>query len=194
MSIQCIWRPTVPDSISCRENWNGFLYTFYSLCKPHARIQFLMIPCLFCSYCVLNHFHKQRKIQLNFVWCLPSACVTIHYCKALCDVKLCQIEGNGRKFSHIELSIITSSVKFSNIVCSQPQTQYLFIHYQLFSPFVVRPQQKLYAVSQDRIEKIVDVFSGKLSGLILLIPIVDKLHVGYMQFLCSSWAIWWCWF
>ena len=33
--------------------------------------------------------------------------------KALCDVKFSQIEGNGRKFRHIE---IASSVKFSNSV------------------------------------------------------------------------------
>ena len=33
------------------------------------------------------------------------------YCKTLCDVKFRQIEGNGRKFCHIELS---NSVKFSN--------------------------------------------------------------------------------
>ena len=26
------------------------------------------------------------------------------YCKALCDVKFCQIEGNGGKFRHIEPS------------------------------------------------------------------------------------------
>ena len=28
------------------------------------------------------------------------------YCKALCDVKFSKIEENGRKFSHIELSIL----------------------------------------------------------------------------------------
>ena len=27
------------------------------------------------------------------------------YCKALCEVKFSHIEGNGRKFRHIELSI-----------------------------------------------------------------------------------------
>ena len=39
------------------------------------------------------------------------------YCKALCDVKFSQIEGNGSKFRHKELSIaIASSVKFYNSV------------------------------------------------------------------------------
>ena len=36
------------------------------------------------------------------------------YCKALCDERFRQIEGKGRKFSHIELS--SSVIKFSNRV------------------------------------------------------------------------------
>ena len=35
-------------------------------------------------------------------------------CDVLCDVKFSHIEGNGRKFSHIQLSNIVSSVKLSN--------------------------------------------------------------------------------
>ena len=34
------------------------------------------------------------------------------YCKALCDEKFSQMEGNGRKFSHIELSNIFISYIF----------------------------------------------------------------------------------
>ena len=34
--------------------------------------------------------------------------------EALCDVKFRQIEGNDRKFRHIELTSIASSVKLSN--------------------------------------------------------------------------------
>ena len=44
---------------------------------------------------------------------------TVLYCKALCDVKFSQIEGYGRKFSHVELSNIASSVKFSNSIALQ---------------------------------------------------------------------------
>ena len=34
--------------------------------------------------------------------------------KHYCDVKFSQIEGNSRKFSHIEQQAIASSVKYSN--------------------------------------------------------------------------------
>ena len=38
------------------------------------------------------------------------------YCKALCDEKIRPIDGNGRKFSHIEFRNKASSNKFSNSV------------------------------------------------------------------------------
>ena len=38
------------------------------------------------------------------------------YCKTIWDEKFRQTEGSGKKFSHIELSIIASSVKFSSSV------------------------------------------------------------------------------
>ena len=43
--------------------------------------------------------HTVRKVLLVFaVWDRRR------YCKALCDVKFSQIEGNGREFSHKEIS------------------------------------------------------------------------------------------
>ena len=48
-----------------------------------------------------------RKVLADF-----AVCDWWRYCKALCDEKFCQIAGNGRKFSHIELSNKESSVKF----------------------------------------------------------------------------------
>ena len=47
-----------------------------------------------------------RKVLADF-----AVCDVLCYCKALWDVTFRQIEGNGRKFRHIELS---NSVKFSN--------------------------------------------------------------------------------
>ena len=44
-----------------------------------------------------------KKVLADFV-VLYVTDESRHYCKALCDVKFCQIKGNGRKFSHIELS------------------------------------------------------------------------------------------
>ena len=41
-----------------------------------------------------------RKVLADFAVC---DC----YCKALCDVKFRQLEGNGRTFRHIELSVIS---------------------------------------------------------------------------------------
>ena len=50
--------------------------------------------------------YTARQVLADFAIChLPR------YCKALCDVKLRQIEGNGRTFRHIKLK-----VKFSKSV------------------------------------------------------------------------------
>ena len=53
-----------------------------------------------------------RKVLADF-----AVCDWGHYCKTRCDEKFCKIEGNGRNFSHIELSIsVISYTVFSNSV------------------------------------------------------------------------------
>ena len=51
-----------------------------------------------------------RKVLADFAVC-DWRC---YIAKVLCDVKFSHIEGNSRKFSHIQLSNIVSSVKLSN--------------------------------------------------------------------------------
>ena len=53
-----------------------------------------------------------RKVLADFAAYVTNDAIA----KLLYDVKFSQIEGNSRKFSHIELSNIGSSVKFSNSV------------------------------------------------------------------------------
>ena len=48
-----------------------------------------------------------RKVLAHF-----AVCDRWRYCKALCDEKFSQKEGNGRKFSHIELRNIVIILTF----------------------------------------------------------------------------------
>ena len=43
-------------------------------------------------------------LLVHFWWILLYVCNWWRYCKARCDIKFSQIEGNGRTFSHIELN------------------------------------------------------------------------------------------
>ena len=47
-------------------------------------------------FLLLKTCYTVRKVLADFAVC--------DYCKALCDEKFSQIEGNGRKFRHLELS------------------------------------------------------------------------------------------
>ena len=51
-----------------------------------------------------RHSHTLRKVLTKAI-----------YCKALCDVKFRHIEGNGRKFCHIELSIRFHQINFLTV-------------------------------------------------------------------------------
>ena len=58
--------------------------------------------------------------------------VLADFAVAQCDVRFCQIEGNGRKFRHIlvDLSFTATLVKFSNSVVSS----YVHMRQQLLLP------------------------------------------------------------
>ena len=63
-------------------------YTFLILISNFVSLD----PCVYSTYTV-------RKGSADL-----AVCDWWRYCIALCDVKFSQIEGNGRKFRHIELS------------------------------------------------------------------------------------------
>ena len=61
--------------------------------------------------CSNNGLHTVIKVLADI-----GMCDWWRYCKALCDIQFSQIEGYGQIFCHIELSSISSAVKFSNSV------------------------------------------------------------------------------
>ena len=108
---------------------HSFLYSIYSYCIAQR-------PLLYDRYSFGLRYNQlgsnpflSRKLGLQEEPCTlytvkkglaDSLFVTNRFCKALCDVKFSQIEGNGRQFSHIWSLALTSSVIFSNsLVCGR---------------------------------------------------------------------------
>ena len=95
--------------------YSAFRIFMFNICFIQKKTPGMQPPRGFCYAQYTQQFptllHTVRKVLADF-----AECDWWHYCKALCDVKFCQIAGNGRKFSHIELSNIASSVEFSDSV------------------------------------------------------------------------------
>ena len=106
------------------------LDNIYSIWKQTFQLHFKLLLLLNCSLslCMLTSmFWSKNKKKLLAVYrtiystLLKSlADFTVghwwSYCKALCDEQFSRIEGNGGKFSHIELCNIAPSVIISNSV------------------------------------------------------------------------------
>ena len=113
--VGTIWRhiraiPCMQAFLSCRNTTCHAVIIAIQSPQPRHDLQLFMNGSLV-SLCGTRHIHCWKK--LGGFRCMGLKTL---YCKALCDVKFCQIEGNGRKFRHIELSNIASSVNFFNCV------------------------------------------------------------------------------
>ena len=64
---------------------------------------------------VQNCTHTVRKVLADF-----ALCNVWRYCKALCDVRFSQVEENGRKFRHIELSKSVYQINFLTVHATNP--------------------------------------------------------------------------
>ena len=106
-------------------------------------------------------------------------CEWWRYCKALCDLKCSQIEGNGGKFRHIEISnTVASSVKFSN---SEYSTRTVYGHTAAFLLRLMLRLFKRHSLTR---------FTTHLSGTAFL-TFGSQSHEIYNTFIWYSFPHFW---
>ena len=90
------------EECNCPQNdiSHKYIYVFSFSFPCWEYYIFVLVWCLSLCFSFLVTVYTVVKVSADFVvfnWWR-------YYCKVLCDVKFSQIGGNGRKFSHIELS------------------------------------------------------------------------------------------